>query len=317
MIESNPPQYKRSRLLSQPPDWISMGLISNTIVEDLIPLRYTDKLSKNLQAIEIYENAEGTASFPLTAVDIISNCYLRLSYQKPDGSSGTLGSSLMTAISFRTSNQKLNFMPKIQDASLDLSEELRPIITLSGNYQNLAKIIIRKKYLKPTLHGSKCIVDLNFTALQDLQLAKDSIGLDSFRFCTISSMFTPNCYDGNAIINLDRNYIQQIKVIDEATKRGAYIFRIPPRLSTMITLSKDQLSTGILGRPGAKDSPSLRLSFDQKQYPICAQGYLDQSLNINSDSLSVWLEWENPPAVIRKGQVISFSYETMAIEPIL
>ena len=317
MNKASNAHYSRSKLLSHLPDWLSLGLISETIKEASVPLLCENTSVQSLQAIEMYNISKGTSSYPLTAVDIISNSYLRLSYQKSDGSSATLGSSLVGAISFRTLDNVLNFIPKINNAVMETTQDLRPLITISGSYGELAHIITRRKYLVPNNTGSSCLVEVNFKAQRDIYLAKQLLGKDAFRFCTISSMYTANCYDGNMLEYSSDTSEVIVKKLTAETKRGSYIFNKIPAISSMIALKKDSLSCGGLRTPGAIDSPSLQINFFQNQHLLGIQGYLAPSLDINSDSLSVWLEWKDAPKIIRSGQTISFSYTVTAMAPSL
>jgi len=70
-----------------------------------------------------------------------------------------------------------------------------------------------------------------------------------------------------------------------------------------------------VGTPGSPDSPSICISIEKSEYEIGAQAYLDPSINVNSDSLSVWLEWLGAPNIIEKGTKISFSYTVSAHAP--
>lgn len=52
--------------------------------------------------IETYDRVPGTNSYPLTAAHLVANTFQRLTYQKADGSTGALGTSLIGTPSYRT-----------------------------------------------------------------------------------------------------------------------------------------------------------------------------------------------------------------------
>lgn len=291
------------------------GLLSPSIREVPISL-HTDREQEHiLQAIEFYEGSQSENSFPLVAVDIASNTYLRLSYLKPCSKSATLGTSIVGTFSFRTADNILHFIPSVNFATLELNKDSRPAVRLNASFGKLANITLTRTYLKPSLNLSDCKVDVSFEALKDIELAQYLLGKDAFRFCTISSMFTPARYDGNILEYSDSNFISHEFVLDSKTKRGNYILENTPEILSNIGLIKDSFSSGNFATPGSPDSPSIRIKAEKTPYKLGIQAYLARTLNINADSLSVWLEWKDAPKIIYRGTKMEFSYTVTATAP--
>jgi hypothetical protein len=273
------------------------------------------EVGRNLNAIEFYELSKNSMAFPLTAVDIASNTYIRLTYQKPNGKSGTLGTSVVGTISFRTSDNVLHFVPTISEAALSISQEGQPEVTLKGKFGDIAEITSTRRYRFKSSLETSCELNLTLEALSDIELATHSLGHDAFRFGTISSMYTPQCYDANLIQYSNALSESKELKLDQITKRATYIFNRSAEISSTLALKKDKLSRGPIGTPGSKDSPSICLSISENKYRLGAQAYLSESLDINADSLSLWLEWCDAPQVIKRGTILSIAYTISATAP--
>ena len=100
---------------------------SDLITEDPITLKHNGVRVDDpstpgpdlFDGIEIYDQVPGTSSFPLTWADLIGNCFFRMTYQKSDGSTGNLGTSVVACPSFRTSGGVLRFIPTITMADVE------------------------------------------------------------------------------------------------------------------------------------------------------------------------------------------------------
>ena len=63
------------------------------LVEPAVPIKHNGVLigGHNHQVVEALDNVPGTSSFPLTFVDLAANWFLRVTYQKVDGTTGGFG----------------------------------------------------------------------------------------------------------------------------------------------------------------------------------------------------------------------------------
>src|SRR5437870_3015685 len=87
------------------------------IAEPVVPVFYNGGFVANANVVEGYQLVSGTTSYPLVFVDIVANTYERPTYTKPDGSSGSLGTSLINSASIRT-NAGLMLVPTVSRADV-------------------------------------------------------------------------------------------------------------------------------------------------------------------------------------------------------
>lgn len=306
---------RRSEITSRLPDWISKGLKTSSIKEVPVSLFYQDSPPQKIHAIEFYQSTVSNSRYPLTAVDIIANSYLRLSYIKSNGNSATLGTSLVGSISFRTNDNILHFVPEISEATLEIDQNQNPQVTIRGRFGDLATLTASRRYVLSSDLDPYCQIKVTLEALKDIELASHALKTDAFRFCTLSSMYTPTHYDANSIEYVDHQNEVQKLLLNGTTKRNSYLFTRSPKLSTKLALIKDGKSAGRVCTPGSSDSPSMQLSIDNSEFTLAAQAYLDQNLDVNADSLSLWLEWIDAPNIISCGRKISLTYTVRALKP--
>ena len=298
--------------------FVLKGLRSPSIKEPAIEICLHEKAIGSFQALEVYERVSELNRYPQTIADIVSNMYLRLTYQKPDGTSGTFGTSIIGAISVRTADGNLLLVPQVASAIVHVGNPHRLKIVVSGVYQDFARISsIRTYATEASIYQTTMQAEISLTALKDIHLDQSRLGSDSFRFFSISSMYTdPLHYDGN-VIRYKTTHGEQSLELGSIQKRGRYLLSAARRISE-IQVVKELGSTGKCKSPGSPDSPSIRAQVLSASVPIeelGIQGYLADSMNINDDSLSVWLEWAACPRVIPKGQEIWAKIEFSAIPP--
>jgi len=294
------------------------GLRSASIRERSVATSINNTPVGHFQVLELFENVQGTESYPQTIADIVSNSYFRLTYQKPNGTSATFGSSIVGAVSFRTSDHKLHFIPSVTGVAVFVDGPERLSISISALHGNAARLRMRRIYAtNAELYQTTMNAEVSFTALRDIYLDKSQLGNDCFRFFTISSMYAnPDRYDANVITLRSGSEFISTR-LESIETRGRYIFP-NAQASSEIGLIKTFGSTGAVHTPGSPDSPSIEARVLDSSVPaeeLGLQAYLSDSKSINADSLSLWLEWIACPAIIKKGQSISTKIQYSAIPP--
>src|SRR5271155_4464767 len=83
--------------------------------------------------VEIYDQTLGTNDYPLIWSDLVSNLYLRTTYQKPGGPGARLGTSVVGSASFRTS-AGLQHLPDIHQAELHTGGPERIVSKISTSF---------------------------------------------------------------------------------------------------------------------------------------------------------------------------------------
>ena len=294
--------------------------------------------SSTFEAINIIDRVPSTNEYPQTWADIVANGYVRSTYQNGDGSTGTFGTSVITAPSFRALGQPLDLIPDISTAGVDMTYNfpnyvddgmggmipdgppLRSTFTISGTgtYGASATVASTRGYPDPIVGATTTTVDFTWTADQAISLETNkSVGNDAFRLITLSSMFASRAageYDGSYVEVQEAGGGTTQKILTDATPRAAHLFAAPVLTSVGKTFTLFQ-DTSATFNPG---SPSIEVTIDALTGvtgTIGVQGYLDTSVDPNDDSLSVWLEWVGAPTTIPMGTVITGSFTIRATPP--
>lgn len=302
-------------LLPMNPPFVLKGYRSRSIVEPAIPVKLNDENIGRFQALNIFERVSGTDAYPQTIADIVSNTYLRLTYQKPDGSSGTFGTSIVGTISFRTSDGVLRFIPQVVSAKVQANPDNSLEVQISGVFGGFARMESTRTYSTNAQNShTKMRLEVKLTALRDIHLNRAALGSDAVRLFTLSSMYlNPQCYDGNVIEGVGGQSIAPRR-LDDVTSRPSYLFEYFQNCST-VKIVNEMGSRNGSGVPGSKDSPSVKVCVLESSMPgeeLGLQGYLVDSKSSDDDSLSVWIEWVRCPPVISQGEVISATMECMS-----
>ena len=71
------------------------GLVTSSIPEPPVEVLLNNKTVGKFQGLELFEKIAGSKSFPQTVADLVSNSYVRLTYQKLKGRSATFGTSFI------------------------------------------------------------------------------------------------------------------------------------------------------------------------------------------------------------------------------
>jgi hypothetical protein len=285
------------------------GLVTSSIPEPPVEVLLNNKTVGKFQGLELFEKIAGSKSFPQTVADLVSNSYVRLTYQKLKGRSATFGTSFICCPSFSKSDDSFQLVPKSLkvEVSTETPERLR--IESLCSYEDLAQVrSVRTYATKAEVGRTTMIYESTFTVLKDLHLRASNRGTDAFRLFSISSMYSDsNCYDGNVVQWRAENGADVRLRIQDVKERKQYLFRAKSTCSEF-SLLKEIGSTGRKSSPGSPDSPSARVQLLDCSIPkseLSIQGFLAPSTNINDDSLTIWMEWRSAPKVIKEGTRIS------------
>jgi hypothetical protein len=291
------------------------------------------------QLINIVDRVPSTTEFPQTFADIIANNYIRPVIQQADGTSDDFGSSVVSAPGYRQAGGQLNIVPTGIDAHVQCDYDFPALmddgmggmvpaeppkrtpveITGTGDYGAAATVESTRTYIPdPVVGTTQFKVDWTFTANQNINLdTSKSTGNDAFRLIWISSMFSSRSlgeFDGSWVEVIDGSDNSEVLLLQDSTPRNAFLWSSPrpTAVGKSFTVGKE---------PGATwnpTSPSVTITIDALTGVtgnIGVQGFLDSSLDVNDDSLSVWLEWTDAPATITSGTVLSGSFTVTATEP--
>ena len=95
--------------------------------------------------------------------------------------------------------------------------------------------------------------------------------------------------------------------LSDATPRDAHLFAAPLEIGSWFELIKTPGSTWF------PDSPSIRISvLNSAGLRLGLQGFLAGSTNPNDDSLSVWAEWLDAPAIVTAGTNLNVGFQILA-----
>jgi hypothetical protein len=283
---------------------------------------------------EAADPGSGYYPFPVTFVDQVANTFLRLTYQKPDGSAGALGTSVVGSASFRIPDPGgLQYVPA-EGAQGTITQVLinaeatndadRYLSRIEGQFNAGAQIVTTRRFPNPAIGRSEVELTVAYTALQDIALTTDSgaVGSDRFRVLTVSSMyFDADTFDADIVRYEDSlGAVQEIRLVDVIT-RNEYLLPEADEVGDWIELVKTRGSTDPdpESNAGAPDSPTIRVDIRNKGgLRLGVQGYLaeDGDPSPNDDSLTVWLEWLDAPDVVGQGAAFSTEYLVTATAPV-
>jgi hypothetical protein len=265
--------------------------------------------------IEINDQVPGTSSFPLTWADLIGNGFFRATYQKSDGKTGHLGTSVMACPSFRKSGGDLQFIPTISRADVEtgLPAGERTRNTLTANFGSDANVTSVRTYPDPAIGLTSAGVSVAFTVLRSISLDAAQIGNDAFRFMTLSSMFSTSTeYDANLLRWETPDGQVKVFRLSNSTPRDAHLLAAGTQLGCWFELVKESGSTWF------PDSPTIRVeipNYENVNQLLGIQAFLAATQNPNDDSLSVWLEWLDVPNPIPAGISSSLRFTITATAP--
>jgi len=297
------------------PKSIKHVVVAKVLDLGLLPVFYNQNLigNTNYQVVEAFDHVPGAPSWPLTFVDQYANTFLRLTYQKPSGGTGDLGTSVIGTASFRTPGG-LQLIPTVTRGDVVTGGVSRYQGTMQGFFgpqaNQQASLLSTRTFPDPPLGLTTANLSISFGALQDIPLATDSIfvGNDRFRTVTLSSMFANSSqFDANIMRYEDVQGTVKTLLLNDSTPRGGHLLAAPDEIGSWLELIK---SPGSLWYP---DSPSIRLTIlDKGGLRWGIQGFLDNSTTPSDDSLSVWLEWLDAPNTIPAATTLNTTFSVSA-----
>jgi hypothetical protein len=289
-----------------------LGLVAATrsgIVESPVPVFLNGSLVGGFKTVEAYNRVPGTRSYPLSLSTVVANGALRLTYQKLDGTSGRLGTSLIGAPSFRTPSG-LELIPTVARTDVTTGVPRRCRVAVQGDYESGAQVTSTSAFPDPIMGKSSTKLDVAFVAVTNITLAAGQpfVGNDRFRMLTLSSMWSSaSAFDANLLRFEDTLGTIRTFALSAATPRDAHLLAVPIEVGAWIELVKT---------PGSKwfpDSPSIRISIGNAGgMRLGVQGFLAATTNPSDDSLSAWLEWLDAPDVINAETTLCASFDIAA-----
>lgn len=267
------------------------------VIEPAVPIYHNNADSPiqghNHQVIEAFDRVPGTDSYPLTFVDLAANTYLRLTYQKPDGTSGELGTSVVGSPSYRTA-EGFKFIPTVNSSDVTTSGEQRYKNVITANFGSAATVSSTRIFPDPVIGRSTVELSIIFETQENILLSSGDPFADNdrLRLLTISSMFaSPTQFDGDELrYESPGGAVKQI-ILTDSTPRSRHLLPTDdgPRQADEIG---DWFE--VIQGPGdtwSPESPSIRVDIlDRDGLSLGIQGWLDSSTDPNSDSLNVYLE---------------------------
>jgi hypothetical protein len=301
-----------------------VGVRGGGVIEPGVPLflngaRVNDPATPGVDVftiVEFYDRVPGTGSYPLTFADIIANGYTRPLVQRADGTTSSIGTSVITGPSFRPFGQALVLIPMVSRADVTTGGPDRISVQGTGQYGAVASLVCTRGYPDPVVGASTINVRSTWTAMQDITLPAPGVGgrgSDAVRLVTLSSMLASiagGLYDADYLAIEDPQGRKRTIRLSEQV-RNAHLFNaaMPTATARSFSLLKDNRATW---NPG---SPSIEVRVVSVSAPvgqIGVQAYRLDSTNPNDDSLSVWLEWTDVPAAIAAGTVVETSLTVTA-----
>jgi len=268
--------------------------------------------------IDFYDRVPGTGSYPLSGADIIANGFIRPLVQRADGSASAFGTSVVTGPSFREQGHALDLIPEMFRADVSIGEpqgEDRVVVQGRGLYGLRAALVSARSWPDPAVGRTEVVVRFEWEAIIDIPLATGSTGrgFDAFRLAMHSSMLADadqGLYDARYLRVVDPlGRARTIEVRDSA--RDRYLFASPRPIAAggSFVLLKDNAAAWNAG------SPSIEVRVESVSATVGSlgvQGYLAGTTNPNDDSLSVWLEWVDAPAVVAEGTRVEGTLRVVA-----
>lgn len=283
------------------------------VFEPAIPIYHNGSLVSggDHKVIEAFDRVPNTGSYPLTFVDLHANGFLPSTYQRADGTTASLGTSVVGAASYRTSSQ-FNFIPTIHYGEVFTNGSVRYESRITGQYGSRADYLSTREYPDPPIGQTAVDVHSRFTARRSIRLHTDPyfVNNDRFRIMTVSSMFANDTvFDANAIRYEDDEGDIHLIDLTNNTPRNAHLLNQAVEIGGWFELIKGSGSTWF------PDSPTIRIEIlDKHNRTLGLQGYLAGATDPNDDSLSVWLEWLGAPNRIRRNTQVQVDYRVLAYD---
>ncbi len=269
------------------------------------------------KVVEAFHDVPGMGR-PLTSADIVASTFTRLTFQRPDGSSASLGTSFVRSPSYRLAPDVLRFIPTDNVQGTVFTREAMTryrTVVLGGHVDSMdtreTNVTINTTYTDPLVGTTTAVVSAQVEFLQNASLATISPfpENDRFRMLTGSSSFVDETiYDTDLIRYEDINGVIKTIELTNATPKGQHLLAAPDEIGSWLELIK---RPGDTVNPG---SPSMRVDIlDKHGLTFGLQGFLLDTMDPAADSLSVWLEVPNVPDMITSGSQFAIDYRITAV----
>jgi len=288
------------------------------LVEPSVPVRHRGRLigKRKHEVVEGFFKVRKRRSYPQIFADLAANTFFRLSYQKRNGRSGVLGTSLIgsPSLRFQSDPSRIALIPSVRNATVFASGRRQNYRSrIRARFGSAATLVSDRRLVSVRPNRSVFRLTTNFAALSDLDLATGAefVGNDRFRVLTFSSMFAdPSRFDASAIRFVSPGGAVTTIPINGATPRDTHLLSAPAEVGGWVELVKARGSTW------NRDSPTIRVQIrNSGGLRLGVQGFLVSSSNPNDDSLSVWLEWLDAPDTIPAGTRLILTFDVSAIPP--
>ncbi len=293
--------------------WARVAVLG--VTEAAVPTKYNGVERGSFQAIEVSDRVSNLDSWPVTLVDLIANAFIRLSYQRADGKTGELGTSVAGSFAYRTTDG-LQYTPSGVSAAVTIggeSDRLR--IVRDGRFGEDATVCATCTFPDPPIGHSTLGLTTRFEARQSIDLDPALRGNDAFRLVGMSSMFAnPREYDADTVRWLGPDGVGHELPLTAATARDVHLFPEPVEIAVggYFELVKHA------GSSWFPTSPSVRIELLELSGitgRVGVQGWLAPTTDPTDDSLTIWLEWIDAPAVIPAGAVYEARLRVIATPP--
>ncbi len=251
---------------------------------------------------------------PRTWTDLVANTFVRPLYQRllASNESSSDGTSIVVTPSYRVGDS-LRFVPAVQraDVTTDPNDPDRVEIVLTASFPE-ADVTSIRRYPEPGIGSTLTSVSVGFLMTQSITLGHLP-GSDSFRFLTLSSMFSDDeTYDANVIVYEDPSGLVHEFRLNQGLKRGMHLLPAGTELGSWFKLVKEA------GSSWFSDSPTQRIDIlgsTGVSGRIGIQAFLADTQNPNDDSLSVWVEWIDAPATLDSGTELGMDFQITTTPP--
>ncbi len=300
LLLNNSPLTAGALIPNGDPDLALFAQNLSGVGEPPVPIFHNGALigGMNHQVVEAFDRVPGTGSFPLTFVDLHANMFLRSTYQNADGTTGSLGTSIVGTPSFRTPSG-FQFIPTVIQGVVETDGPTRYASEINAEFGTQADVSSSRTFPDPVIGRTDVGLSVEFNALEDIALATAPPfpANDRFRILTASSMFAGGTqFDANAIRYEDASGAIQLIELSDLTPRGQHLLPTAVEIGSWFELIKGAGSTWF------PDSPTIRVDIlNDGGLNLGLQGFLASSTNPNDDSLSVWLEWLDAPDTVAAG----------------
>lgn len=165
------------------------------VIEPTVPIYYNGALigGQSHHAVELFDRTPNGSGYPSTFVDLVANTYLRDTWQKPDGSSGSFGTSFAATFSYRAAagSQTLAYVPTVERADITIGASAYTD-RVSGHFGSVAQTTSTRSFPDPTFAFTTVHVANTLDVQQGVELASGDVRSagDLLRAGTLSSMYS-------------------------------------------------------------------------------------------------------------------------------